>query len=358
MMKMFAFDPAQYRDEFRTKGWVHIKNAISPEFLASLREFVTESLGEHRLEEFAIKGKKEQALYEFPDDVDYPGELFDSVASLCGLNRSNMTLSERHIQAYEANAAPEPAAHKDRLGSQIAVGFSIDVPKDSRLVIYPFDQREINPLNSSAAYRRSLRPEALPEVSLKSATEVEIDDDPGDIVVFRGSTTWHLRRNSAGTVNLYLKLNDFRCDPLGDDPFTSEHRARTLAALASADEEQLNTLIPVVSRRLDAVTRQYTRNNWQEVLWANLYGEEAFGLTEAEFALLQRADGDRTFGELVADFRAGGVDAATVQSNLRWLVERGALDLLLRSETPSLPHESSGRDATWQTSIRPSVAMG
>jgi len=53
--------------------------------------------------------------------VDYPGELFDTVAEVAGLNRDTIALSERHIQAYERNAAPEPPAHKDRFPSQISV---------------------------------------------------------------------------------------------------------------------------------------------------------------------------------------------------------------------------------------------
>ena len=36
--------------------------------------------------------------------------------------------------------------------------------------------------------------------------------------MFYGSEIWHLRRRSAGSVNLYLKFNDFDYDPLGEDP--------------------------------------------------------------------------------------------------------------------------------------------
>ena len=35
---------------------------------------------------FAIKGKKEQSLFEFPEGMDYTNELFDVVAHVCELD--------------------------------------------------------------------------------------------------------------------------------------------------------------------------------------------------------------------------------------------------------------------------------
>ena len=323
-MKIFAFDPADYREQYEREGWVHIKNGIHPEFLEVLREKTREHLEQSKLDAFAIKGKKEQALFEFPDFVDYPGELFDVVSELCGLERPTMTLSERHIQAYEPNAAPEPAAHKDRFASQVSLGFSIDIPAESKLVLYPYDYREINPFNSSAALYNTLQPDQRPEVILKSAREVVLDDEDGDIVAFPGSTTWHLRRNAANAVNLYCKFNDFHCDPLGEDPNTPVLRSRTLELLQQGDGE-LDRHVVVHARRLDLVTRHYTRQ-WQEALQANLYGEEPFALTEIQYRALQRVNGGRPLGELVDEVADG--DRAAAQAELRRLAELGALDLL------------------------------
>src|SRR5256714_13121631 len=98
-------------------------------------------LRSHKLDDFAIKGKKEQSLYDFPDEVDV-GELYDVVCATCGLDRANVTLSERHIQIYDANAAPEPPAHKDRFPSQGSMGFSISIPATSKLVLYPYSHRQ------------------------------------------------------------------------------------------------------------------------------------------------------------------------------------------------------------------------
>jgi hypothetical protein len=298
-------------------------------------------LSTSRLDAFAIRGKKEQALYTFPDSVDFPGELFDVVAAVCGLNRATMTLSERHIQAYEANAKPEPQAHKDRFPSQVSVGFSVDIPSESRLVLYPYDDRTVNPFNGAASLVRNLQPDRLPGVVLRGAREVEIADRPGDIVMFPGSSTWHLRRRSAGAVNLYVKLNDFDCDPLGEDPATARRRERTLAylenggrALAATGRESANggqgSLIEKtvkLSRRFDTIERRMTRGSWEEVLEASLYGEPPFGITEVQRELLQAAAQTSRVGELL-ELTGNGDDGDQGERAVLWLLERGALDLL------------------------------
>lgn len=315
-MKIFAFDPADYREQFLAQEWIHVKGGIDPEFLDHLQSYARERLEATRLEGFGIKGKKEQSLFEFPPGVDYPGELFDVVSQLCDLRRESMTLSERHIQDYDEDADPDPLPHKDRYASQISLGFSIDIPAASKLVIYPFEHREVNAFNSSHALRASLRPDQLPEEVVRTAREVVLDDEPGDVVAFYGSTTWHLRRAAAGAVNLYCKFNDFDCDPLGEDPTTEERRSQTLGALDGANG-RLADRVPVLSRRFDLVTRHYTRD-WQEVLQASVWGGESIGLSEPQYRLLQSIDGKRPLGEL-----GDGAEA-----DVRLLARHGLLDLL------------------------------
>ena len=326
-MKVFAFHPADHRAEYSSRGWVHIPQGVTPEFHRLLVEYAENELRDHLLDRHAIKGKKEQSLFEFPDGVDYPDELFDVIAELCGLDRASMTLSERHIQAYEPNAAPEPAAHKDRYPSQVSVGLSIRIPEESRLVLYPYDHREANPFNTSAGLRQSLQPHELPEVILKDAREVQIQDRDGDVVVFPGSTTWHLRRRSAGAINLYLKFNDFECDPLGEDPRTASRRDRTLEALSAGDGE-VDSLAPALGRRFDTVTRAYTRDGWREVLQAAVFGEAPFPLTDLQFRALRAVDGRRPLAELSRELADGSEDRDRVREQLLRLAERGALDLV------------------------------
>jgi hypothetical protein len=327
-MRIFAFDPADHRDRYEDQGYVHIRGGIDPEFLQHLQEFARRSLEETRLEGFAIKGKKEQSLFDFPGDVDYPDEIFDAIAALCGLDREGMTLSERHIQAYDDDADPEPAAHKDRFPSQVSVGFAIDIPADSQLVLYPHDERQLNPFNTSAGLRESLQPHELPEVALRDARAVEIDDAAGDVVAFPGSTTWHLRRRSAGAVNLYVKLNDFDCDPLGEDPRTPGRRDRSLALLGESGDEGLDERVPRLSRRFDTVDRRTTRPG-REVLLGSVFGERTFPLTTTQLELLRAVDGRSRAGELIAAVSTdGAVERARLREELGLLVRNGALDLV------------------------------
>ena len=327
-MKIFDFDPAEHAATYREEGWVHIPQGLTADFHRLLVDYAEKELTSHLLEGFAIKGKKEQSLFEFPDGPDYPNELFDVVSELCGLDRATITLSERHIQAYEENAAPEPPAHKDRFPSQVSVGLSIAIPEESTLVLYPYDHLEINPFNTSAGLRKSLQPHELPEVVLKDAREVEINDHDRDVVAFHGSTTWHLRRRAARSINLYLKFNDFGCDPLGEDPRTPAIRAATLAALERPGNE-LESLVPVLARRMDVVSRSYTRNNWEEVLQARVFGEDPFGITQAQFDALQNVDGKRPLHVMIDALSNGsGLNRDGVRADLLQLAERGALDLV------------------------------
>jgi hypothetical protein len=331
MVRMFAFEPQDYRETFEAKDWIHIQNGITGDFREILDDFVTRFFVEHRVEGAAIGGRKEQALYEFPDEVDFPGELFDTIAGVCRLRRSSMTLSERHIKAYDADAPPEPAAHKDRFASQISMGVSISVPSGSSLVLYPFEHRDVNRFNISAAFPASLDPHERPEVIMKEARSVEIYDSDGDVVIFPGSSMWHLRRNAANVTNLYLKFNDFNSDPLAEDPLTHERRARTLEYLAGEDRIK-ETLVPVLGRRVDTFTRRYTRN-WDEMLEANVWDQDPVRLSEEEMRMLQAIDGERSMEALTAQLGRDGVDGKAVSARIRRLADRGVLDLVASDDS-------------------------
>jgi hypothetical protein len=325
-MNIFAFDPSDYRDRYASEGWLHIKGGVDPEFLGHLQDFVAGRFQEQHVEGRAIGGAKDQALFEFPDAVRFPDELFDVVAATCGLNRPTMTLSERHIKAYDADAAPNPPAHKDRLASQVSMGLSIEVPPGSYLVVYPYDHRGLNPFNVSATFRNSLDPEQRPEVILKEAQEVIIEDEPGDVMMFPGNDVWHLRRNPANAVNLYLKFNDFNSDPLGEDPFTAVRRQRTLEYAASGDGD-IESLVPFLARRMDTVQRQYTRNGWDEILLADVWGEDPVRLDESEVRLIRTVDGTRDVGTLSRELAGNDTDAARVRAQFVRLAMRGVIDL-------------------------------
>lgn len=320
-MNVFAFDPEDHRDTFERQGWVHIPGGIHPDFLAHVRRYIADSFEDTRIASRAIPGKKEQSLFELPAEVDHERELFDPLCALTGLERSTMTLSERHINGYDSAADPEPAPHKDRYASQISVGLSIQIPAESQLVLYPYDHLEINPFNTAAELYGSLPAEEKPEVVMRSAREVVIDDQAGDVVVFHGNRVWHLRRNSADSYNLYFKFNDFDCDPLGEDPATPARREATVAALGNGG---IGGTYPVMSRRLDSVARACARHEWCETsVRAKMWGGEEAPLTSAQFRLLQGIAGDRD-----VDALAEAAPEDDVVGAIRRMAEMGVVDLL------------------------------
>ncbi len=318
-MSVFAFRWDDHRDAYARDGWVHVKDGIAPEFLAAAREEIAGRQASEPLATKGVSGQKDQYVLDFPSWVDYGRDLFDVIAPLTGLRRETMTLSERHVKAYAADADPFPTAHKDRLASQVSVGLSLEVPTGSHLLLYPEDDRSVNPFLGTGL-RDSLEPDRMPEVVLKDARAVEIHDSPGDVVIFPGSSVWHLRRRSAGTVNIYLKFNDFDADPLGEDPSSALRRAATLAALAGP-LELLEPLVPVLSRRFDSVVHECSRVGWRESASAAVWGQPPVPLSDEEVTLLRRIDARTTVATFTASADAAG-------RAVRRLAERGVVDLL------------------------------
>jgi hypothetical protein len=314
-MRVFSFDPSEHRETFRSQGWLHVKNGVTPEFVEVMKDFVARELSEEKLKQFALAGKKGQGRFDFPPEVDFPGEMYDVIAEVCGLNRDSIALSERHINAYNNDAKPDPAPHKDRDASKVSVGLCIE-PADSEVVIYPGASRERNPYVSAATYYDSLPDDQKPENTLTEDQAVAIRDEPGDVVMFYGSEIWHLRRRSAGSVNLYLKFNDFDYDPLGEDPTTIERQERTRQLLQSGNGA-LDSAVVKPSRQLEQVTHLYSRNALQ-VRQAKVWGRNPVQLGEKEFEILQALNGGKPVSAL-------GSDASDF---VRRLAEFGVVDLL------------------------------
>lgn len=333
MEPMFNFDPRTYTAGYAAEGYVHISGGLTPGFLALLAQQVDAYLRGELLKNFAI-GDKQQALYQFPEGQDYHGQLLEAVGAVCGLDSRQLVLSERHIKAYDAGAAPHPLAHKDRFASEVSVGFSVRVPPGSTLVLYPYEELDVNPFNSSTEYRASLSPDRVPEQTLKQARRIEIPDAPGDVIVFRGHAIWHLRERPANTVMLYLKLNSYHCDPLGEDARTPEFRKHTESLLHASDAELLNAM-PILGRRVDCIQRRFTRN-WQEVLGVVLYGEKHFSIEERELQALRLMDGRHSVRAILERLGERSGDAFDC-TPIRRLAARGVIDLLpaRKAEAPS-----------------------
>ncbi|HZK79671.1 MAG TPA: hypothetical protein VFC46_01355 [Humisphaera sp.] len=322
--KMYNFDPARYADQFAREGYVHIKAGVTEPFHEKLVKQVEENMRTKTMKEYAI-GDKQQAMYEFPPGGNYPDELCQAVAGVVGIDANTMVLSERHIKAYDANAAAEPLAHKDRYASEYSVGMSVHVREGSTLVLYPYEERDVNPFNTSQQMRSSLSPDRYPEPALKRARRIEIKDAARDVIIFRGHSMWHLRANPALTTMLYLKMNSFHCDPLGEDRHSEGFRQRTLAAIDLPDEKLEHAVIKV-GRRVDHFHKFYNRD-WRELTGVILWGEKHFTVDQDEWKMLQAIDGVRTVGAVL---HAAGESTPRVEklNKVRRLARRGVVDLI------------------------------
>jgi hypothetical protein len=322
--KMFNFDPSQYADHFNREGYVHIRGGVTQQFYDQVANQVAESLKSRSMKEYAI-GDKQQAMYEFPPGGNYEEEVCHTVSRVVGVDPNEMLMSERHVKAYDASASAEPLAHKDRYASQFSVGLSVHVKEGSTLVLYPYEENDVNPFNTSVQMRASLSPERYPEAALKKARRVEIKDAARDVIIFRGHTIWHLRANPALTTMLYLKMNAFHCDPLGEDRNTAAFRANTLTA-AEADDDSLEKMTPRIGRRVDHFHRFFNRD-WREIPGVVLFGEKHFTLDEDEWKMLQAIDGKRTVGAILPA-ASEKLSRAQKLGGIRRLAKRGAVDLI------------------------------
>ena len=322
MGKMFSFAPGIYTDTFASTGYVHIAQGLTQEFFTSLIKYIDEFFGDNQMKDFA-QGGKQQALYEFIEPGHYD-ELREAVATICRVDAKSLVLAERHIKAYEVDANPYPLAHKDRFGSEVSVGFSIHVPENSTLVLYPEHDVTANPFNSTAELRSSFRPHTAPESGLKRARRVEIHDKPRDVTLFRGSAMWHLRERGAATTVLYLKLNTYNCDTLGEDPHSLDIPHDTLDLLHASESTFVGS-IPVIARKVDYVHRRYNRD-WKETLGVVMSGGTHLTINETEFQVFQAMDGQRSVADITKQMEPTnkGVDVAEI---IQRLAECGIIEL-------------------------------
>jgi hypothetical protein len=186
---------------------------------------------------------------------------------------------------------------------------------------------DVNPFNASTLLRASLSPDRYPEPALAKGRAVEIRDQAGDVIIFRGHSFWHLRRNPANTTMLYLKLNALNCDPLGEDPGTAKMRTGTEAALA-LDDASLSAMKPLVGRRVDYIHRMCNRN-WQEVTGVVLWGDKHFTIDDDELAIMKAADGRTPLSSVLAAVasRPGAVRNGALMAKVRRIAGKGILDL-------------------------------
>ena len=320
-MKVFSFEPESHRAAFAAKGWIHISAGATDEFCDYVRYQLDEGEAGAPIRREGITVSKQQFVLPLPEP-EILREVVEKVAALTGADPELLTLSERHVNVYAPDASPRPRPHKDRFASTWSLGISITVPEESRLVLWPDDAREVNPLQR-AGLTEQLHPDDAPEVVLAGIEPVTVFDAPGDVQIFPGSGVWHTRWNPAGAVVMYFKFSDLGFDPLGEDPKSALVRASSLDGLDSG--ERLAHASPRLGRQFEAVTREQALASGQEWVNVQIWGRPPLRISNAELELLLAVDGEKTVAELVSGSSA---PCDVAERSLRRLVELGALDIV------------------------------
>jgi hypothetical protein len=217
---LFKYNPELLRDDIVTKGYAHLKDILSDDFVGQLKRFYSDSTRDSATEsrEWKITGKKRQFVFNFatPEDAQ---EFRDGLARLTDIPVDDFTISERHLKVYDAAANPFPAPHKDRNASHYSIGMPIHLTEGSSVCVFPDLEPGPNP-NDKATFLSEDRDAQHPDF-YRTDKAVLLNEKVGDVVIFLGSTLYHERVNAAGTAVLYIKANGVGADPLNENIYAT-----------------------------------------------------------------------------------------------------------------------------------------
>lgn len=204
--------------ELAEEGYVNLKGAASSELVAYLENFYETRVTEpgSDLKKGKITGKKKQYLFDFAD-LKMSDDFRNQICQLLNYDPARLTISERHIKAYDENAARYPAPHKDRSASTFSIGIPIKLCESTSVCIFPNLDRSAND-EEHAAFLKGKTPKEIEALYALPET-VHLNEQVGDIVVFEGSALFHERSNPAESVVLYIKVNNQGLDPLNENIF-------------------------------------------------------------------------------------------------------------------------------------------
>ncbi len=338
-MKLFSYSLSRYQAAFRRDNYILAKDAVSAEFLA----FATAQLkrcrasGYNELPAREIKSKKKQYLFDLPEGENILRELVQSVSALAGLPPDSMNVSERHVMVYDDRAAPLPPLHKDRLASRFSIGIPLEAAPHARIALLangPNDRNLLDkaiycPQDENPSTRRGLTSTLNGSTSRTSAPSlIQLDAQPGDAVIFTGSSMFHGRLNAASSSILYFKVSDLHLDPLCEDPATLRQRAASIKLLQRVvgNDSLLKDSWLDLSPRLQNISRIYSRSSWTTVLRMTVSGEGEHTISDQELKVLFKIRGRSRVRDVV-DLRTAPGSNSELQS-VRRLVELGAIDLV------------------------------
>lgn len=281
----FAFNVTAARRSYESEQWMHAPGGVSDELMAAVTAQVAELIGspEHEVADWRYPDKKEQYLWELPAGLPIE-RLCGAVAECTGMDPDRTVLAERHLKVYSSVAPEMPAPHKDRSASMVTVGIGVDIPADSRLVLWPDSDMTYNPYPSASEWRNTRHADELPEVVTGDLDPVEVDLRRGDVIMFAGARFYHERLRPASTSVLYLKFNDLGIDPLGEDPRTVEAERRSQAIEARGRDG--STSVSVSPRVIGLRTDEFFPGLGSSVSARTFDAEHGVRLSAAEATLL------------------------------------------------------------------------
>lgn len=216
----FKYDLTPFKAELHTNGYVHLKDVLSDAFVEDLKEFNGKamSLAAEENKSVQVKGKKRQFVFGFSSD-ETALAFRNGIACLTSMDEDRITISERHLKVYDAQADPWPSPHKDRCASQISIGLPIVLSEGSTVAVFPTLDLSENP-NDKAMFISDSEHINSQQAYIEHEA-VLLNESVGDLILFNGSSIFHERVNAAGTSVLYIKINDKGDDPLGENIYTA-----------------------------------------------------------------------------------------------------------------------------------------
>lgn len=329
------------RHMYRSLGFLHLKDCVSPQFLNHCDEAMASSSAQagalHN-----VRSQRASMPFDFPD-TDTEEAFLDTVARVTGLDREQLTISDRRIQQCRKDGLSPP--HKDPLSAELAVGFPLHSKGESQLILFPDASRRPN-LGMTPSLldedrmmqpRRNLTPDAL-------SNPLTLNLRPGDMVIYPGHSMLHQRRDVAGSSMLYIKLNASNLDPLGADKRLNGACEASPPLAESLSNAELLNLHVMLSPRLEALLLTYSRLNWRALRQAKLSDKPPLTLSDREFDILYQLDKPRRIDRIHSSMRKRNHEfVAFMRAALRNGLIVQSQESEVHSEISDLPFQIAAR---------------
>lgn len=226
---LFKWDIGVHADQLRENGYVLLKDVLSSSFMSYLRTVHRMSVA-GEVPEFGswnVSGRKQQYVFSLPPD-EAADEFRETISRLTGLNQGALTIAERHLTLHNLKTPAFTAPHKDCSAFRYSISIPIDLVRGTSLCLFPGMDRTENTSERSIFLARSEDPDF--DGIYRSENAVMVNEELGDMLVFKGSAMFYERVHSAGTAVFCIRMNDEGHDPLGENIYGNVGASHATAA--------------------------------------------------------------------------------------------------------------------------------